>query len=185
MENQDKIIEAQIYANKAGLGWGKAFLKGTDLRELREELISNRIKLKRIRYASSMNPAAAVFGESQVGKSYLVDNLLASSKGPLMIYDGYGQAFGFIDKINPIGDGKESTSLVSRFTTKKQWVNDDYPIKAMLLSPIDVVLTICDSFFNDVKTPIESFPTRDEIKAKIEELNVRYLDKPSVQDYIT
>lgn len=185
MENQDKIIEAQIYANKAGLGWGKAFLKGTDLRELREELISNRIKLKRIRFASSMNPAAAVFGESQVGKSYLVDNLLASSKGPLMIYDGYGQAFGFIDKINPIGDGKESTSLVSRFTTKKQWVNDDYPIKAMLLSPIDVVLTICDSFFNDVKTPIESFPTRDEIKAKIEELNVRYLDKPSVQDYVT
>ena len=185
MENLNKIIDAQIKANKAGLGWGKAFLKGTDLRDLREELISNRIELKRIKYASSQNPSAAVFGQSQVGKSYLVDNLLASSKGPLMIYDGYGQAFGFIDKINPIGNGKESTSLVSRFTTKKQWVNDDYPIKAMLLSPIDVVLTICDTFFNDVKSPIESFPSRDAIKEKIRELEDRYSGKPAVQDYIT
>ena len=185
MDNLNKIIEAQINANKAGLGWGKAFLKGTDLRSLREDLISNRITLKRIKYASNMNPAAAVFGESQVGKSYLVDNLLASSKGPLMIYDGYGQAYGFIDKINPIGDGKESTSLVSRFTTKKQWINDDYPIKAILLSPIDVVLTICDTFFNDVKTPLESFPSRDEIKVKIDDLNARYFNKPIVQDYIT
>lgn len=185
MENLNKIIDAQIKANKAGLGWGKAFLKGTDLRDLREDLISNRVTLKRIRYASCMNPAAAVFGESQVGKSYLVDNLLASTKGPLMIYDGYGNAFGFIDKINPIGDGKESTSLVSRFTTKKQWVNDDYPIKAMLLSPIDVVLTICDSFFNDVKTPIDAFPKREDIKVKIDELISQYKDKPAVQDYIT
>ena len=185
MNNLNRILDAQIKANKAGLGWGKAFLKGTDLRSLREDLISNRITLKRIKYASSMNPAAAVFGESQVGKSYLVDNLLASSKGPLMIYDGYGQAYGFIDKINPIGDGKESTSLVSRFTTKKQWVNDDYPIKAILLSPIDVVLTICDSFFNDVRTPIESFPSRDEIQSKIDDLNARYSNKPNVQDYIT
>ena len=66
MENLNKIIDAQIKANKAGLGWGKAFLKGTDLRDLREDLISNRVTLKRIRYASCMNPAAAVFGESQV-----------------------------------------------------------------------------------------------------------------------
>ena len=185
MENLNKIIDAQINANKAGLGWGQAFLKGTDLRDIRETFISNRIELKRIKYASSLNPSAAVFGQSQVGKSYLVDNLLASSKGPLMIYDGYGQAYGFIDKINPIGNGKESTSLVSRFTTQKQWINDDYPIKAVLLSPIDVVLTICDTFFNDVNSPIDSFPSRDAIKDKIEELKGRYLGKPSVQEYIT
>lgn len=183
MDNINNIIDAQLKANQEGLKWGKTFLRGTELRNLRKQLITNKITLKRVRYASSMNPAAAVFGESQVGKSYLVDNLLASKKGPLMIYDGYGKPYGFIESINPMGGGKESTSLVSRFTTKKQWVNDDYPIKAMLLSPIDVVLTLCDTYFNDVQN--HDFPDLERIQAFINELKGRYERQPKVQDYIT
>lgn len=183
MENLNKSIDAQIKANKAGLGWGKAFLKGTDLRETRRKLISNRIELKRIKYASGMNPAAAVFGESQVGKSYLVDNLLTSKKGSLLIYDGYGKGIGFIEKINPIGGGKESTSLVSRFTTKKEWINDDYPIKVMLLSPVDVVLTVCDSFYNDLQK--QNFPSAEEICNTLESWKTRFSNQPEVQEHIT
>jgi len=183
MEDLNKIIEAQIKANKAGLGWGKAYLRGTDLKETRRKLITNRVELKRIQYASKMNPAAAVFGESQVGKSYLVDNLLTSKKGPLLIYDGHGQGVGFIEKINPIGGGKESTSLVSRFTTKKNWVNDDFPIKVVLLKPVDVVLTICDSFFNDVQK--QDFPSAEKIAEMLNSWKTRYLGQPKAQEFIT
>ncbi len=185
MSNINDILNAQIDANAEGLRWSKTFLKGEQLADTREKLIKNRIELKRIMYAEGMNPAAAVFGESQVGKSYLVDNLLASkATGPLDIYDGYGNKRSFIQEINPIGGGKESTSLVSRFTTKKQWINDDYPIKVLLLKPVDIVLTVCDSFFNDIKT-VSYTPSVDEVKEFLSGLKQRFGNQPIVQTYIT
>lgn len=184
MSNNLNTINAQIAANAKGLAWGRTFLKGSQLADMRELLIKNRIELKRIDYANKMNPAAAVFGESQVGKSYLVDNLLASkSAGPLYVFDGHGNKRSFIDEINPIGGGKESTSLVSRFTTKKEWINDDFPIKVLLLKPVDIVLTICDSFFNDIQKPTKREP--EEIKEFIETLKQRYAGQPAVQQHIT
>ncbi len=185
MASINDILSAQIHANAEGLNWGKTFLKGEQLATTRERLIRNRIELKRIEYAEGMNPAAAIFGESQVGKSYLVDNLLASrTGGPLEIYDGYGQTRSFIQEINPIGGGKESTSLVSRFTTKKQWKNDDFPIKVLLLKPVDIVLTVCDSFFNDIKT-VTYTPTADDVKEFLSGLKQRFGGQQAVQNYIT
>lgn len=147
----NKIIDAQIEANGAGLRWGHSFLKGTDLRDLRSDLIRNRIDLRRIRYAAGVNPAAAIFGKSQVGKSYMVDCLLTSDTNPLTIYDAKGTPTGFIEYINPTGNGKEATSLISRFTTRKVWEDERYPVKAVMLSPVDVVLVLVDTYFNDVK----------------------------------
>lgn len=184
MNNIEQVINAQIEANKGALKWSKRFLKGHELDESRNQFISNRIQLKHIQYASGMNPAAIVFGESQVGKSYLVDNLLASSKGPLRIYDGHGNSRSFKDEINPFGGGKESTSLASRFTTKKQWIDNNFPIKVMLLKPIDVVLTICDTFFNDV-IKNHGFPELEEINTFIEQLVNQYKGKPEIQNFIT
>lgn len=178
------ILDAQIEANGKGLGWGRTFLKGEQLSATRETLIKNRIELKRIKYAEKMNPAAAIFGESQVGKSYLVDNLLASkTMGSLMVFDGYGGQYNFIEQINPIGGGKESTSLVSRFTTKVLWVNKDYPIKVLLLKPVDVVLTICDSYFNDIQNP--TIRTVEDIKEEVDKLKARYASMTTQQQYIT
>lgn len=181
-ENINNIIKAQLRANKAGLDWASVFLQGTDLRNIREKLITNRLNLKRIRYATSVNAAAAVFGESQVGKSYLVDCLLSGKKGTLKVYDGRGQAYGFIESINPVGAGGESTSLITRFTAKDTWVNEDYPIKAVMLSPVDIVLTLCDAFFNDVQN--HQFPTKEQIVEKIQEIHTRYGNRPGVQKYI-
>lgn len=181
-ENIHRIIEAQLSANKAGLEWANVFLQGTDLRNTREKLITNRLNLKRIRYATSVNAAAAIFGESQVGKSYLVDCLLSGKKGTLKVYDGRRQAYGFIESINPVGAGGESTSLVTRFTATDIWVNENYPIKAVMLSPVDIVLTLCDAFFNDVQN--HQFPTKEQIVEKIQEIHTRYGNKPSVQEYI-
>ncbi|MFK8272619.1 virulence factor SrfC family protein [Capnocytophaga canimorsus] len=182
------IIKAQEKAYRKGLEWAKTFLRGTDLSVTKELLIKNKIKIKRIHYASELNPAAAVFGESQVGKSYLVDFLLSSKRGDLKIYGGKDEQgqdkyCGFLESINPIGMGGESTSLVSRFTTKKTWIDDRYPIKVVMLSSVDIVLTICDSFYNDVQN--HNFPTKEGIKEKIKELQGRYAGKPKVQEHIT
>lgn len=179
---EHKHIDAQLSANGAGLDWGKTYLKGSDLRSLRSDLIRNRIDLRRIAYAASVNPAAAIFGKSQVGKSYMVDCLLTSETNPLTVYDAEGNPTGFIEKINPTGNGKEATSLISRFTTSKVWTDPRYPVKAVMLSPVDVVLVLADSFFNDVKD--HTVPAEAEIAAEVKRLRDTYGGKPVMQSIV-
>lgn len=184
MENKDlNDIEVQIAANNKGLEWIRTFLKGGERKRAYETLIANRRELKRIRYAWPIRPAAAVYGESQVGKSYLVDCLLSSkTKGSLQVYDGHGVPYGFIEKLNPYGRGGESTSLVSRFTTRKVWTNDDYPIKAIMLLPVDIILTLCDSYYNDLRG--QQFISSEILRQKTEQLRNTYGKSTRIQTYI-
>lgn len=181
-EIQD-IIKSQLDANKSGLEWARTYLKTTQLSDTRERLIHNRIKLKRILRASEVNPAAAVFGESQVGKSYMVDCLLTGEKSVLNVYDGNGHATGFLEYINPIGGGKEATSLISRFTVGKVWKNDEFPIRVELLPPIDVVMVVVDTYFNDVKN--HRLPNAKEIAEEITRLSHIYDAKSKCQTVIS
>lgn len=178
-----KAIETQLSANAKALEWGRVYLRGQELSDFRDRLISNRIKLKRLKYASGFNPAAAIFGESQVGKSYMVDCLLTSDTEVLKVYDGHGKATGFIDSINPLGGGKEATSLISRFTTKPVWTDPDYPVRASMMTPIDVVILLVDSYFNDVIN--HDMPKADRIREEIESLKASYAGRGPKQSIIT
>lgn len=184
MENIKQVIKAQYSGNEAGLNWTKSFIKDVDeSREIRKECLVNQLTLSRINFANDFKPSVAVFGESQVGKSYLVDNLLTTAKSPLTIYDGKKEdGYGFIASINPIGGGKESTSLISRFTINSYSENPEYPIFAVMLTPIDVVLILCDTYYNDVIK--QKFPTKDEIKEMIKSIKERYAKKDEVQSRI-
>lgn len=177
------IISSQLSANAKALEWGRVYLRGQELADFRETLISNRIRLKQLLHANSVNPAAAIFGESQVGKSYMVDCLLTGETEVLNIYNGEGQATGFIESINPLGGGQESTSLISRFTTQKVWVDPAYSIKATMLTPIDVLIVLLDAYYNDVKH--HDFPKLDAIKEEMSKLKQHYQNKPQVQYVIT
>jgi len=184
----DRRIDAQIPVNGLGLKWLKngekaGYLKGADNERAYDRIVNNRRYLKRIRYANNINPAAAIYGESQVGKSYLVDSILTSAKcGSLKVFDGEGNKYDFINELNPIGGGGESTSLVSRFTVKQVWQDAKYPIRALMLSPVDIVLTLCDSFYNDVQN--HHLKKQPEIEQRTEALKARYADKNDVQKHI-
>jgi hypothetical protein len=190
MEKQEinKRVDAQIPINDLGLKWLKAgkkegYAKGPDNERAYEKIINNRRQLKRIRYANNINPAAAIYGESQVGKSYLVDSILTSERcGSLKVYDGDGKPFDFINQLNPIGGGGESTSIVSRFTTKKVWKESRYPVRVIMLSPIDIVLTLCDSYYNDVQNHI--FLKEEQILQRTDELRARYHNLHDIQNNI-
>ena len=170
-------IDAQLPINGLGLEWLKNFVKGDEQIRAYERIINNRRQLKRIRYANNTNPAAAIYGESQVWKSYLVDNLLWSrTNGNFKLFDDKGNCFDFLKEINPLGGGIESTSLVSRFTTKQIWKDPNYPIKAVMLSPVDIIITLCDAYYNDVKDhPSEKDNPRtineEKIKQRIKKIN--------------
>lgn len=176
-------IQSQLSANAKALEWGRVYLHGQELADFREKLISNRIKLKRLDYANSVNPAAAIFGESQVGKSYMVDCLLTSEKEVLNVYNGEGKPTGFLESINPLGGGKEATSLISRFTTHRVWEDGDYPVKATMLSPIDIVIVLLDAYYNDVIN--HDFPKAVAVKEESIRLTNLYKGRPIVQQIIT
>ena len=144
-------------------------------------LVNLRRKLNKKKFALEGNPAAAMYGESQMGKSYLVSSLLSEIGTPFTVIDGQQNSYDFINEINPIGKGTESTSLVTRFSTDYEWINPAFPIKAKLLSPSDLVLVLCDSYYNDVKAQIDIALKSDSISAKVLEICRKYESKQQLQ----
>jgi hypothetical protein len=94
-----------------------------------------------------------VYGASQAGKSYMV-SALAREKGKQLIAVMGPHEVDFIKTINPPG-GQESTGLVTRFTTEPIVTPDGFPIKLRLLSEIDLVKLLFNSYASDI-LPSES-----------------------------
>ena len=186
IEMNDKLqdnITAQINANNHGIKWAESFLKGAAQKETKRSLIQNRINLRRIQYASTVNAGAAIFGASQVGKSYMSNYLLATETAPTRIFDSKGCSVGFLSSVNPTGNGKEATALITRFSTNNLCgANHDYPYQVIMLSPIDIVLVIVDSYFNDIDGQI--VPDKEQIVEEINRLSEKYNSHDTAQDII-
>ena len=108
------------------------------------------MNINRINNSFKAKPVFALFGASQVGKSYLIKNLLSVDGKPLEIIIG-NETYDFLEKINPAGAGAESTGVVTRFTIENSHKNTTYPIKAKLISISDLVIILTDCFLNDVE----------------------------------
>lgn len=116
------------------------------LRELRTSVVT----ADRLALAAQSKMAVGVFGPSQAGKSYLISALARSADGSLVTRMG-GRDVDFIAEINPEG-GKESTGLVTRFSYCEE--NSGYPaglpIRVGLLTELDIVKILANSFVEDV-----------------------------------
>ncbi|MCL2650063.1 MAG: putative virulence factor [Candidatus Azobacteroides sp.] len=166
----EKNIQKQLEIIERANTWNKNSLEGNKAKEFYRNMVNCRRMLNREKFALEGNPAAAIYGESQVGKSYLVSSLLSEEGKPFNIKDENGSEHNFIEKINPPGGGSESTSLVSRFSVSYKPVNQKFPIKAVLLSPADIVLVLCDSFYNDINLKTSQnihFLSTDEINTEV------------------
>ena len=127
-------------------------LSNEDRLSMYATLTHSRRELKRIRRAASVNPATVVFGESQKGKSYLVTALLGENQQPFYVVDeDLNKTYNFKTEINPIGGGIESTGLVTRFTTSQVSNITGFPVKIKMLTVLDLILVLCDSYFSDLK----------------------------------
>ncbi len=123
---------------------------------LRDCLFEAGVMLK----ACDLNPGLGIFGSSQVGKSYLVSAFASSSEETNSLITRLGSGkYDFIKEINPQGSGKESTGLVTRFTTSRfhDIENSDYPVRLELLSEGDLVKVFVNSYFNDFKDILADF----------------------------
>lgn len=183
----EKMINTQLEVIERSIKWVKETesMRGAKGDNAYRNLVNFRRKLKKKKFALEGNPAAAMYGESQMGKSYLVSGLLSETEKPFTVIDGQGNSYDFINKINPEGKSVESTSLVTRFSTEYKVENPSFPIKAKLLSPADLVLVLCDSYYNDVKAKIDIALKSEAISEKVSELCSKYENKSIQQSQLS
>lgn len=135
--------------------------------------------VRKMKNSIDSKPVFALFGASQVGKSYLVKNLLSIKGAPLEINLG-NNSYDFLKDINPPGVGAESTGVVTRFSIDHSYHDQLYPVRIKLLDAKDILLIICDSFFSDIKK-LDNYTSLEIFKKFCESLETRYKAKPNCQ----
>ena len=104
------------------------------------------VEARKLRMAAERPVAVGVYGLSQAGKSYLISTLARPSGGELTAM--LDRPRGFLADINPESD-KEATGLVTRFTMRAEKGPDGFPVRLRLLSEVDLVKILANSWFCD------------------------------------
>ena len=149
------------------------------------QLVEERRKLRKIVEAEKDNPAIAAYGKSQVGKSYLMSNMLqreeilADKRKVIQPFEveADGQLYNFIDRMNPITTDTEATGVVTRFSSFKRdfsRYSKEYPVLMKCLSATDITLIISDGYFHDVLDA--ETESRNEINEYADKLYLKYKD---------
>lgn len=139
------------------------------------QLVEERRKLRKMADAERENPAIAAYGESQVGKSYLMSNILQREGKPFLVSVN-GHDYDFIEEMNPITHDTEATGVVTRFSSyarNEKLYSDVHPIMMKTLSVADIVLILCDGYYNNLVDYTSD--SADEINQLAEEYYQRYI----------
>lgn len=121
-------------------------LMGVHASSVSKKIRSSIFLSNNVKFASNYKPTVGIYGPSQAGKSYLSAKFAENESGILKVK--LGSEFDFLQDINPSG-GRESTALVSRFTTDIEQVDHSFPIKANTLSETDIICILANSYFCD------------------------------------
>lgn len=180
IENIDRAISQITDA----LEWIRSY-KSEHYQQKFLQLVPLRCELRKMRNAQKENPAIAAYGESQKGKSYLMGNLLQKNGAPFKIRCN-GKEYDFVADINPIGDKREATGVVTRFSSyigHEELASDKYPARMKVMSPANIVTILVDGYFNDI---IDDQRYSDsEIQERADELYKRYCNALPVQNNLT
>jgi hypothetical protein len=158
---------AWVDRNKVGVGAKSSALR----RELRR-----RAELARKYERAAKRPLCiGIFGPSQVGKSYLVSTLARKGNNPLIAV--LDREYHFIKEIGP-EKNVEATGLVTRFSIHSTGAPASHPVAVRLLSQIDLVKILANTYFLDFKPTEERVPSLEEIGLALNEAQSRMQDKP-------
>lgn len=172
-------ISKQIDNVDKALAWIK-INKADDYQVKFLDLVEQRRRLKMVKRAASDNPAIAAFGKSQVGKSYLMSCIL-QNKGKAFKVCTNGNEYDFIKEINPIGDSKEATGVVTRFSSFKRQTglyDTSYPVLIKCLSLIDIIIILSDTYYNDISN--YTTPSESELMEECNRLKDKYSIQPEI-----
>lgn len=153
-----------------GVQWVSQHLKDEDKTSTNYKIKYYRRKLKKIEAVITQKPTIALFGASQVGKSYMANNLLYNEDNKLLVYNHQkDELIDFLEHINPEGGGKEATAVITRFTASTESDREKFPVKVKLFNVKDIVCIICDTY-NSEFTDKKDLPGKAQIAQRMEEV---------------
>lgn len=175
-------IEKQINILDKGIEWGKSYISDPgESQEFHRRLVNIRREMSKIKDALSERCAAATYGESQMGKSYLVNAMFSEPSMSFCIKNGE-DSYDFKKEINPSEPNSqiEATGVVTRFTHKAidlpRGVPSSY-LRAQLLSIADLVMIVCESYYNGVDYKFSSKQWVEKVKVQIEKTPLNHSQK--------
>lgn len=168
MEKVKQKTDNLLKVVEKAMDWSRSNKDEVVKNSLENPFNSIRRDLSVIRESLQKRPSIAIFGQSQVGKSYLVQNLAKPFNSKyLKIKVGQGiDDINFLTEMNPDG-GKESTGLVTRFTTKEVEEDKDFPFKIDFFSQLDIAAVFINAFWSDLKDFDESVYDIEKEELKI------------------
>jgi hypothetical protein len=150
IENIKSCIEENTSMLFNTIDWVNKNLKHETKNSINLKLKNTINTLNKINNNIHSKPVIAVYGASQVGKSYLIKNLLSETQKQFYINNG-DLKYDFLKDINPPGTGAESTGVVTRFTIDNELKFFDFPVKVKILTPKDIFIIVLDTYFLDSK----------------------------------
>ncbi len=177
MLTEDKKLAEQCAAleknTQRAMHWlehNKAYV-GKEYQSILAELRRAGRAFHKCNVAAKRKMCVGVFGPSQAGKSYLISTLARDSKGNLLA-NFSGQYHDFITEINPEG-GKESTGLVTRFTTTApENLPAGHPIRLRLLTECDIVRVLTNTYYADCEH--KESPSQEALLTDMQKLESLY-----------
>jgi hypothetical protein len=180
IKKRSQILEKQI---EEGIQWVSKNLPADERKSVVLNLKKHRRDNNRYRKALGKRPVVCLFGESQVGKSYAVTNM-ATTEDRTTFYVKNPESnsyINFLQEINPEGQGREATGVVTRFTVQNNYDSSKPPFKLVLLSQTDVVKIISNSYFSDFQG-LSFNVDRDAILEKIANYKLSVKSKKSTNN---
>ncbi len=146
--------------------WAAGFLKDAAIRKFMDKILQEKqVTVRRIRESAHRPVSLGVFGASQCGKSYLTSELVRGCEASLAVrLNGPNQDpvdRDYLEEINPAG-GRESTALVTRFTTRPYRTVSGCAAGLRLLSVTDLIKIFLNGFLFECQS--DFVPTADELQ---------------------
>jgi len=156
---------------------------GSERAAIERQLRKATVHAGKLAQAAERPMCVGVFGPSQAGKSYLI-SALARPQGEDLIaeFDGIDGGLSFVRHINPQGGG-EATGLVTRFTLKHQPTPPGFPVAFRLLSELDVVKILTNTYLSDFKDEEERPARPEEVRQLLDRLKAK--KRPQAADNLT
>lgn len=181
MQQQDtdlaRLCRDLAKESRQAVGWlqDNCELVGNECAALQKDMRHAARFFHKCEQAARRKMCVGVFGPSQSGKSYLISALARDAKGSLLADFG-GKSYDFITQINPEG-GKESTGLVTRFTTTPpEGLSEGFPIRLRLLTETDVARVLANTYYADCEH--KEAPQPEALAAALDALETRAVQSP-------
>lgn len=165
-QNVIRMADQLVDMLNSSSAWAGSYLKDSQIRKFMDKILHEKqVTVRRIGESAGRPLALGVFGASQCGKSYLVSELVRGGEKALTVWLNQARQEpvhrDYLEEINPAG-GRESTAIVTRFTTRPYREIMGCAAYIRLLSATDLIKIFLNGFLFECQS--DFMPSAEELQ---------------------